>query len=185
MLNNKVYFKISLYPENIETIENVINNETFQKYLCDDFESDFVISHLYSIYKNNLMIDNILNIEYISNGNFTCEIREQNVNKDDYSEIKEILWPNKIDDKYFIYINEIFYNINFQIENIELPNTEDKCQYCCENYVEHTCTDCVTKICYLCRDRCSNCMETLCPNCYPDKGLCSSCLEDDDYDEDY
>ncbi len=172
----KVNFKVSLYPEDTTDINN---EETFQKYLCNDYESEFVITHLYTVHKNNSIAHSmILNLEYTANGSFTCEITGLFINKDNKNRlIKQILWPYQIDNKYLIYIDEGFYNVHLKIESIELVCYSNICEFCDENDVEHTCTDCETKICYPCRDKCSNCMETLCPNCFTDGELCSGCLD--------
>ncbi len=182
----KVDFIVSLYPEDRE---DVINDDVFKKYLCNEYESDFVISHLYTVNKNSLNIDTISNIEYTTNGCFTCKITNESIELDqNYNFVKKNLWPYQID-KYLIYIDEEFYNIDLRIKNVELQNSKlqtnpNICEFCDENDVEHTCTDCDTKICYPCRDRCSTCMETLCPDCYSDDGLCGSCLNEEQEQED-
>jgi hypothetical protein len=57
------------------------------------------------------------------------------------------------------------------------------CNFCEDNEIEFSCQTCFSRICYLCRSRCSECMETICPDCETDEYLCKSCLENSSSDD--
>jgi hypothetical protein len=190
MLTYKVYFKVALIPDGIDIYgfcpgfgdfrdDNIIN-----KYLCKETESQKIIDYLYSIYKDYPNGEDIYDLTYIDNGMFKCKIIAEN---DTYQcDIQDILWPDEIIHKY-IFVDETNRSIDLDVDTIEEEDEENDdeeggkgdCPYCGENDVEFRCKECDNKICYPCRDRCSNCMETLCPTCNINEGICTSCLEEE------
>lgn len=59
-------------------------------------------------------------------------------------------------------------------------NMFNLCDFCEDNEIEFSCQTCSSRICYSCRSRCDNCMETICPDCETDDYLCESCLDKND-----
>ena len=189
--------------ENGLTYSKLIEDtDVFEQYLCSKEQSEFVLSELITVCVYNLIDKNTISeLTYEGNGNFYCKIilnEEYWLNTtDDEKEqyIEELLWPGDIHDDAIIFINETHYYLQLDIDYItdwleESDEDEDEesnklgdCPYCGENDVEYRCKECDNKICYPCRDRCSNCMETLCPTCNIHEGICTSCLEEEDSEE--
>lgn len=67
------------------------------------------------------------------------------------------------------------------------------CDFCDDDCSDFTsCQTCFSGVCFSCRSRCSECMETICPECdinEENDGICNSCLtksgseKDDDEQE--
>jgi hypothetical protein len=63
------------------------------------------------------------------------------------------------------------------------------CEFCDEdNISDYTCCQtCFSHVCYVCRSRCSTCMETICPQCdtkEENDGMCDSCANKSEMDTD-
>lgn len=87
------------------------------------------------------------------------------------------------------YDEEIYFDLSESGSELEYSSSDSDseseqmlkqniCEFCEENEIEFTCQTCFDKVCYLCRDRCNKCMETICPGCETQEDRCKSCLED-------
>lgn len=96
---------------------------------------------------------------------------------------------NKYDEEIYFYLSDSGSELEYSSSDKEQILKLNICEFCEENEIEFTCQTCFDKVCYLCRDRCNKCMETICPGCETEEDRCKSCFEynhesdDDEYGE--
>jgi hypothetical protein len=144
-------FEIALYPEGIqrfnfeeETDENGVtysefieNSDIFEKHICTDKQSKYVLSYLKEQYEfDNQNEVYYRSLKYEGHGIFTIEIVFNNMDMDDDESIQEIevlVWPSDIHDDCILFIEGNMYqldidNINYEYIKDEHDEDEDDVQ---------------------------------------------------------
>lgn len=136
MLTYKVYFRISLFPKDINGFhfeeeeanndvtygEFVEDTEVFDKYLCTDHQAPFIVNELSYIY-SSFSGDTVTELQYENNGKFNCKITLQSdewlsdktgIELESY--IDQLLLPADIHDSAFMFINGKPVNLQTEID---------------------------------------------------------------------
>ena len=139
----KTYFTVALYPDGIqrfnfeeETDENGVtysefieNSDIFEKHICTDKQSKYVLSYLKNQYEFNEQNDLYYrSLKYDGYGRFSIEIIFKNMDvKDDESieEIETLVWPADIHEDSILFIEGNTYNLDIDEISYEDVNDDD------------------------------------------------------------
>ena len=137
----KTYFEIALYPEGIQRFnfeeetdedgvtysEFIENSDIFEKHICTDKQSKYVLSYLKEQYEFNEQNELYYrSLKYDGYGQFSIEIVFNNMVEDDESieEIETLVWPADIHEDCILFIEGNIYNLDIDSINYEYINEE-------------------------------------------------------------
>lgn len=136
MWTYKVCFRVALYPRGIDNYHyedrivngkifvELVHDDIFDNYLCNELEAPYVIKHLISIYKGYLNSEDIYNIMYIGNGIFVCNIIHE-PNSDEL-DMQRILCPDDPQESYYLFIDGKYCSIDIKIYDLEVVSKYNK-----------------------------------------------------------